>query len=562
MAYVLDPDWDGRTAESSPGVLAVARSLDRTGFYRRTGLKFPELGPGPGEATLYHRVLAQAVGALPVTEVEAQLTAARLFSGLFYLITVLAALDMGRRLSPAPEGILPGAAVAFWPPYVHHMTAVNNDVGVTAAFSLCLWAGVRILSGSPKPGFFLVMAGAAVAALYMKDQGILAPAFAALTVALSLRRWQLGRLAAMAGLLAAWAAVLTWLLPLEWAAYWQSEPGVRRVPGESVHGTAALVVPAPHDRWVNAGQALPDSRMPPPGAVATLGGWVWATGPALAYLRLDTNAGSAGVQRPVQPAPAFIAITTTVPLTATQAAVSLGARAAEKDRPAEVYFDGIVLAAGSFDPGRPPRLDGDAGGGRWGGAGFTNLVRNGSFELAWPDLQVVADRVRFGDKLVQVLDPEVYSWVYGITLQTLIRSLWADLRWSSLLILPDYPMLWLYLTGVAVAGNLLEAGLRLRRKKAGPTPVAVPALAIITLAVWFMVFLRTDFQFWGHTVSYVSRARYAFPVAIPTLWFLVRGLGCWLPGPLRGYRVPAIILVLAAYGLIGLWTALIALADR
>ncbi len=559
MAYVVDPDWDGQSAESSARVLAIASSLEDTGFYRRSGLGFPSLGPGPGAATLYHELAARFIALWPVESVESQLLLARAFSGLLYLLTVLLALDIGRRLTTGVERFVPALALALWPTYAHHMTAVNNDAGLTAAFSLCLWASVRILSGGPALLPLLALIGGTIAAVSMKDLGIVTPGLAGLTLLLAIRRHPVGRLVALASVAAVYGLLLR-LLPLDWPAYWPSSfINAWRSTEEARHGRAALAIRSfRRDQWVDVGQPLPPRLTPSPGSLVSLGGWVWSDRPAVARLVLFTDAGSVGVEKPTQPVPTFIAATVTVPPAATQAVFGVGARLAQDGQPTTVFFDGVVLTAGRYDPGQPALFDDDHGErGHWGDASFRNLLRNGSFEDVWPNLLKIP--VKFSDKLVLFLDPEVYFWAYLPTLQILTRSLWADLRWSSLIILDSHGQTWLWLTGLSLVGNLLDIGLRLRRKERRPVPVAVVVLTVVSITVWSLTFLRTDVTFWGQKLPYVSRARYAFPVIIPTLWFLVRGLAFWLPGPLQRFRVPILAVALGIFSLVGLWTSSVAL---
>ena len=559
MAYVVDPSWDGRSPRSSPRVLEVAMSLERTGFYRRSGLQFPDLGPGPARAALYHRLASWFVGILAgAADAETQLLAARLFSAVLYMLTVVLALDIGRTLKTERDGVLPGMILALWPAYVHHMTAVNNDVGVTAAFSACLWAGVKLLVDGVHFGRLATLALSTAAAIYSKDHGLLAAAFAAIVLSLAVRRSQLGRAAVLSAVVVVYGLAITRILPLTVPAYWQVTPETKRVTGNAVHGKAALKIKA-GPKWVDAGQPLPADRMPSPGTTVSFGGWIWSDGPAVGRLILHTDAGTAGaVETKTAGAPTFVGITATVPLTAHQAALIVGGRSLQADTGASVYFDGLVLAQGSYLSGPPTDLDWLGKSGTWEGRPFDNLVRNGSFELVWPDLQTAADQIRFADKLVVALDPATYGWVYWPTVRTVIRSLWADLGWSNAIILGDPDgTVWVWLTGIGLAGALASFFRDFKVVRTLGILPAVASVAFVCVAVWMVVLMRTDFIFWGYKLTYISRARYGFPVAIPTLLVIVRGLLFWLPPPIRWYRLEIAALGLGTFGLLGLWTVLV-----
>ena len=101
-----------------------------------------------GSKPLYYWAAALPLRLIQATDVTFQLTVVRLVSLLFYLVTVAAAYGLAVELTPAKHPLrwLLPLSILLLPSFVDIMTAVNDDVGATALFSLFLWAGVRLIN--------------------------------------------------------------------------------------------------------------------------------------------------------------------------------------------------------------------------------------------------------------------------------------------------------------------------------------------------------------------------------------------------------------------------------
>ncbi|HYN88429.1 MAG TPA: hypothetical protein VER55_07855, partial [Ardenticatenaceae bacterium] len=122
-------------------------------------------------------------------DVTTQLYVARGASGLLFLLTALIAAALTRDLTPSghPLRWVVPLVMVLIPSFADLMTAVNDDVGATFAFSLVLWAAARLLRFGLDLWRVLWLVVASVAAVLTKNTAGVAVALA--PVALLLAVW-------------------------------------------------------------------------------------------------------------------------------------------------------------------------------------------------------------------------------------------------------------------------------------------------------------------------------------------------------------------------------------
>jgi hypothetical protein len=212
--------------------------------------------------------------------------------------------------------------------------------------------------------------------------------------------------------------------------------------------------------------------------------------------------------------------------------------------PAVVYTDGLFLVEGDFSEAEAPFLEGDAGGAvRWGAVSRANLLRNASFEHAWPYARTWADELSsalFPDyrrdnlsvRLYTILDVQALGWYYQGVLQQLFRSFWGVFGWGHVS-LPEqvFPILGgLSLLGLLGALASLPAWWpRLDRK-------VLALLVLAGLAVWGLAGVRGA-PYVYHHLFYPS-ARYAFTALLPAYLPVVYGLYKFVGYGLARARLP------------------------
>ena len=96
---------------------------------------------------LYYILVALPLRLVRYSDITFQLYLGRTVSLFLYLITIIAAYGIIREITPNnhPLRWMVPLSLALLPGFVDIMTAVNDDVGAAAAFSLFLWAGVRVM---------------------------------------------------------------------------------------------------------------------------------------------------------------------------------------------------------------------------------------------------------------------------------------------------------------------------------------------------------------------------------------------------------------------------------
>jgi len=518
-----------------------------------------------GLSELRHPPLYYLLAALPLTlvphhEIAFQLYAARLISLVLLVLSVWIAARLVSDLAPqhALRWAVPGM-MAFLPAYLDLMTAVNNDVGATVAFSLFLWAALRLILRGVSPLRLLALLVTAALGVWTKGTTAVAVLLlpVVLTWALVRRPWPRWAWAGfLAGGLLLVIAVLSWGDAALWYRDAAQQTPTRQVWPQAPVGRGVLALDiSPDEPWRQIRQPLPREDVEAlRGQTVTLGGWMWATQP----LQVRSSILADDRQRTWQnieigTSPTFQAITATVAADATWLEVSLQPR--PNPLPAQtvtVYYDGLVLAAGEWPLAEAPRFA-DARGqtGQWAGQPFVNTVRNGSAETAWPRVRPWAETLlaRYTHRslaqfVASVLDWQRTGWVYGTTAVNLHQTFWARLAWGQV----GLPAGWYWGLGIATLLGFVGALVALVRFwRSDQSPAVKRALGLLVLAgllVWGNTFLRSH-PLLGK--PFIPDSRYAYPVIVPTTLALMGG---WLALVPHKAKSRVIIGILAALALL------------
>jgi len=548
----------------------VAASMVEHGFFR--GLNFtPDLlsqdkpiwlgASELGHPPFYYLLVALPLKWISHSDITFQLYIARSVSLLLYLLSIWLAGRVMAELLPQGHALrwaVPGM-MALLPAYTDLMTSVNNDVGAVVVFSLFLWGAVRMIGRGFSWARLLWLILAAVLCLWTKNTVaiavLLVPVVLALTVFrgprqkwgwLVLGGWALGLLVAVVG----WGD----------AAFWYrqtNQEGPTREPrAEAPLGKAVLAIEmTPEEPGRGLIQPLLASDVEAlRGREVTLGAWIWASAP----VQVRSPIWSDGVQeiwRPLEVgmSPSFYVVTGTVAPNAESLQIVLQPLL---DRilgtTVTVYYDGLVLTEGIRSVDQPPFFDDpDGRKGVWGGETFTNHLRNGSTEAAWPRVRgwVEQELRRYlrvpatpGPFLASLLDVRWSGWVYLPAARTLLRSFWAYFGWGHVQL--DPPWYW-FLDGLTLIGigAVLVGGIR--RWKDFPQPVkAVVVLFLLAgLWLWISALLRVLPYLLDRPRPLMPVARYAFPGIIPTASGLTWG---WLQVAPPGGKQRMAVLLLGA----------------
>lgn len=495
-----------------------------------------------------------------VEAVAAQLRAARLASLALFLLVVLCAWGITAELT-RPGHVLRWMvplSLALLPGFVDLMTAVNNDVGAIAAFSLFLWGAVRLVQRRFSWVNLAWCLAAVVLCTFTKVTALFAAALFPIAVLLSLGRGRLRWLAwAALGLagLALLAVTLSWGDAGWWARNTLQEGSTRVETPQAPLGTHAFQLSLPagssatYDFQLHQLIDLPQG-VSLQGQEVTVGAWMWADRPLLASSPvLNTFAGLKKYQTTAEltETPQFVAFTAPIEGDAQRNFISLAPLVQAGEAPTNVYFDGIVVVPGRWPLDQPPEFADSRGEtGIWGGQPFQNLLRNPSAETAWVRLRPWVDRLGvrlLPDKganqpsvtLYYFLDQAGTAQFQRESIQVLFRTFWARFGWGHVPLL--HPWAYGLILVVMLSGILAALAALWRLRKSFPWRSAF-LLGLALLGISLQTLMRGANYPTQLRAIYYPTARYAYPAIIPALLWLNLGWYEIGRGLKNGLRLP------------------------
>lgn len=490
---------------------------------------------------------------------------ARAVSLAMFVATIAMLGGIARTLFGAGHtmGWLLPLVAALIPPFTDIMTAVNNDVGAIMAFSLFLWSAVHILVQGWSARRAAWVISAALIAAAMKNVTLIAAPLALLVllIAFGLRqRWRWRRpVAALAvSVIVMLVLILAWGDPAAWYRYGgvSTDGAARTTVANAPHGRHALRLVASFSPYEVSGISMPLAPADLPviaGEPITIGAWVWASHPAtIAGPGVLYNDGTRDPEMmtpaiDVGPTPRFIAWTFTVPPAVSSLQIFLPAHLPASDgAPLEIFVDGVVAAKGEFPDDAPPRFDPPATGGVWGGQPFTNLVRNGSAEQAWPYVRPEVDSVlrpivrRSLSRIVaSMLDIERTGPIvlFDVAPDLIFRS-FATFGWGE--VMPSgYGWRWTFPLALLVA--LAGCARSFAENDWSPRRVATAVFLAIGALIWANAALRILPALIAQPPPF---PRYGFPAIGPLALVLAAGWLAWWPAHRRSTGAAALVIAL------------------
>jgi hypothetical protein len=517
--------------------------------------------PQVNDRPLYYVLVALPLRLVRTSDITFQLYLGRVVSLLLYLVTILAAYGIMAELTPpgsALRWVVP-ITVVLLPGFTDLMTALNDDVGATAFFSLFLWAGVRLI----RKGFTVLrlLALVVIASLcfWTKNTVTISVLLLFIPLLFSIFRgsrqpvvWPLLGGSVLVGILALFA----WGNPANWY-----ELGSTGIPAR----TSKLEVPLgksafrftlnPNAPDPNLVQVLaPSSVDLLRGKRVTLGAWIWASETrAVRTPVLDDGSHRAFQNVTVGPSPTYFSFTTKLSQDAGSIKVILSPADGEIGEPFSVYYDGIALVKGDIPlANKSCSFSSDGGMVYWKGQEYTNFIRNPSAERAWPWIRGWVDRRLSGffpgnpsQIFVAMLDWRSSIWYFQAAFRQLFQTFWAKFGWAHVPLLghKPYRVLGIF-TLVGLVGFV--PGLW-RRRRSVSWDILLFLISALVL-VWGFTILRGNLSVFGGDVL-IPSARYAYPVVIPTMLILTFGWVEALKTTRNWFNLPLYVQYLVYFGL-------------
>jgi hypothetical protein len=500
---------------------------------------------------LYYTLVAAPLRLVRTSDITFQLYLGRSVSLLLYLVTILAAYGIMAELTPpdsALRWVVP-ITVVLLPGFTDLMTALNDDVGATAFFSLFLWAGVRLIRKGFTVPRLLALVVTASLCFWTKNTVTISVLLLFIPLLFSIFRgsrrpvaWALFGTSVLVGTL----TVLAWGNPANW--YEEGPTGIST-------RTSKSGVPLGKSAFrftLEAGSSDPKLvQVLPPSSVdflrgkqVTLGAWIWASETRTVRTPvLDDGIHRAFQDVTVGPSPTYFSFVTTLSEDAGGIKVTLSPAEGGIDDPFSVYYDGIVLVKGDVPlANKSCSFSSDGGMISWRGQEYVNLIRNPSAERTWPRIRSWVDQ-RFAamipGRLSQIfgtmLDWKSSTWYFRAAFYQLFQTFWAKFGWAHVPLLghKPYRILGIF-TLVSFIGVVL--GCSPRQRSISWEIVLFFASALVL--VWGFALMRGNLSVFGGDVLLPS-ARYAYPVVIPTMLILTFGwvevlktIGNWFNLPL------------------------------
>lgn len=555
----------------------VAASMIESDFFRDLGFT-PNLLlaakpiwigiPQGNDMPIYYLIAALPLRILESAEVAIQLYTHRFISMLLYFVSIVAAYGIAVELSPEKHPLrwLLPFSVVMLPSFVDIMTAVNNDVGAVAFFSLFLWVGIRLILKGFNWLRLTAIVFLALICLFTKNTVTVAILLMPLPLLFSLLRRKQRKYVWIVLIISFFVLIFS-IVAWKDAAYWYrlSSPNqsFRKVDSQAPLGDHVLRLNLTPDMPnPEIAQLIPRSNeIKNNPSKFTLGAWIWADSPIVVTTPKLIVGGDLYYQDVlVNSEPNYYSFSGEIESSNSPLKVIISPNDSPIDQATTVYYDGIVLVDGSWPQDKAPQFK-DSNGieGVWGGKPFVNLVRNPSAERSWPWIRDWFDRVlldRFPVKpslvLGFLLDPIPNLVYYQAMVKSLVQSFWAKFGWAHVVLQGYRPYTFLALITVAGIVGALFAFWRKRDRI--PWDV-VFFLGIASLVLWGSTMIRGLSSILAGSY-FIPVARYAYPVIIPTMLFLnigwlelIRSLEKYLKVP---SKVSYVLLILFFFLLTGI----------
>ena len=484
---------------------------------------------------LYYFLVALPLHVIPFTDITFQLYVTRLVSLGMYLVVLVASYGIVVELTP--EGhplrwILP-LTLALLPAFADLMTAVNDDVGATAFFSLFLWASVRMIRrGFSLPRLMAVLFSC-LACYWTKSTVAFSllllpiPIFLSMPGKVRRRAWPVLAFLVISALF----FIFDWSDPAHWLVL-RTQTAPARIRSQSAP-FGEYIFQLNGDSGFSQPQVIqilsPDNVKILRGHRVTLGAWIWGdqAGTASTPVLMDGEKLKSK-EVPVTESPTFFSLTMRIDQHAGAVQIQLVPLLDGNNPDAKIYYDGITLVSGDFSEysDAPIFNDQSISTGTWDGKSIHNVIQNPSAEQAWPGLQPRLDTFLMANTpippsmiLSSLLDWSSTRSYFQVAATFLFTSFWGRFGWGNIRILGENTF---ELAALGTALGLIGAGLLIWRKRKEIQWGLIILFGASLISVWGAALLRGIPAIIGAD-NYIPRARYAFPVIIPTMLILCAG---------------------------------------
>lgn len=486
---------------------------------------------------LYYILASLPLRLLRYSDITLQLYSSRLISVLLYLVSIVAAWGITREITQDENPLrwMVPAFLILLPGFTDLMTAVNNDVGAVAIFSLFLWSGIYLIKYKLSIPIFISFLLLMAMAYFTKTTILVTIPLGFIILLFIILKLNKRKYAWTAiGLIFLFSPFLS--IQIDNAAYWYQS-------GSQTVADRVYDKQAPLGKYViqlsvsttstssELYQLIPaDELKPIQGSNISIGGWIWAdkrTQIVIPYLSTLENNSPASQKISIGTKPAYFVFQQHLPDSFSRAWFTLTPHPLLTQGQITIYYDGLTLVKGKQPVSLPQYLDIDGKTIIWGDKLLDNFLRNGSGELAWPRLRNWIERI--GQKyfpgqpsavVASILDWQGSKGYFKISIQYLFLTFWGRFGWGNVPLILNWAYIILGIfTIIGIAGAVLSLWSRSNILSSEIIFLFIMSIALL----WGPALVRGIPTLREHI--FIPSARYAFPTIIPVAILLNSG---WL----------------------------------
>ncbi len=544
---------------------------------------FIGIAPQYTEYPLYYLIVSLPLRFLKNADFAVQNRCLRLMSVMMFLITIWVTWRAMGELVPDGHPLQRTVTlfVTLLPGLADTMTSINDDVGAVLVSSFFIWASLRMIRYGFSWQRFVALICATLACYWTKNTAWIALPLLPVVLLVSFHRLKRSLILAV-GLI---GIVVIAIFSVRWgdARFWYrlapQDKSTRVSRSEAPIGNYVFDLTYSQDQKPRLVQLLNQDKMHSlQGKTISLGTWMWATNPTVAYLpflqvvtfeEANMEAGVV-VIREVVSSPHIVQLTTTpefyvytfdVPrnaeyglifllpfidpknpgeitkfLSANPEDLDIQITSQRDDRDGrymlipppvqsiDIYYDGLILAEGKRT-GSLRCHDRFCQSGIWGGVSFANYLEGASAETAWfwlnPRIASIFGKAFPGS--ADILFASLQEWPgiirYFEILIWLIITFWGNLAGAKVYMLGT-PTIYALLIGITVFG-IFSALLYLLKNFQMLHKPEILFLGIVLILSWGITIARESSALL--VIEHSTWARYAFPSIIPTALLLSAG---------------------------------------
>lgn len=485
---------------------------------------------------LYYLLLGTLLKPIGYVDILILLYLARIASVILYIATISISYKTISLLFPSKPliPIFSSLLLAGLPSYVDIMTSVNNDVLAIFSFSLFLLFCTQTILKGKSVTSILGLVLTALLCILTKSTVYAAIFLAPLALFVTIQNPKIKRgiaIGAFLSLLAVLIPTFSWIDLSQWMRVNIQTNHGRVKSQDAIHGKYVFQIEKNENNNPSFFQIINLSAGPNKinneVITLTLGGWIWGDkNDQIAPISLSDGKTFYSNKIKIDNQPALFAFPITFPASTKEVRVSL--RVPKNSASTRIFMDGLFLVYGNHAPMTTQKvfLD-DTNHVTIGDQILTNLIQNPSAEHGSLCINPTIEQkiqqyipVHLSLTYMSIRELPKNMWYLELTTRNLVETFWGKFGWGHIPF--SFTLIYPILGTVTFIGII--AGFLQVRNFVKPQQDVLVFFIVSTIIIWSNVYLRgLTSTITSIDKNYIPPARYAYPVVIPTILFMVLG---------------------------------------